>query len=388
MASYQFVTPTKVKLYVERGYRDDGSRARKTKTVTIKTPNSERAAQRALDAFIAEASKFDDKDLKSVRFATFSQGMWWESHASKLHMKTRQEYKRKLPRLIAGFGKMKMASIRPYHIVNFFRAEQEAGRSDLRGLYTLLGSIFSRAEKWEIIKDNPVTHVDRPTVNSYKRPRKFYTREQMREALYKLDHNRRVSYKNRIRIKLGLLMGLREGEIAGILKNKVDFNRHGIWIDRQMQWDRENKRFRLNPIKNEKPRFAFFPRKLEEELRDYIERHEKQMDLLGDAKYKFIDPDISDEPLDLLFTSSIGRPIHVETISTAWRDFCSKNGLPELNFHGLRHSCLSYMLNRGAPIKDVQEQAGHSNAKITLNTYGHGELESRAESVNLMDELL
>lgn len=39
--------------------------------------------------------------------------------------------------------------------------------------------------------------------------------------------------------------------------------------------------------------------------------------------------------------------------------------------HSLRHSCASMLLSRGFTLKDVQEWLGHTDIKMTANTYGH-----------------
>lgn len=44
---------------------------------------------------------------------------------------------------------------------------------------------------------------------------------------------------------------------------------------------------------------------------------------------------------------------------------------PELRIHDLRHSCASILISRGANVKDVMEQLGHSSSRVTLDSYSH-----------------
>ncbi|WP_432766066.1 tyrosine-type recombinase/integrase [Lysinibacillus capsici] len=46
-----------------------------------------------------------------------------------------------------------------------------------------------------------------------------------------------------------------------------------------------------------------------------------------------------------------------------------KYSLPKLNFHALRHSYASFMVSRYVNFKIIQEQLGHSDIKMTINTY-------------------
>jgi integrase len=67
---------------------------------------------------------------------------------------------------------------------------------------------------------------------------------------------------------------------------------------------------------------------------------------------------------------------------------CDATRLPRLSFHGLRHSCASLLLAAGVPMRDVSELLGHSDVRLTLNTYAHVPEESRARTANAIDGLL
>ena len=46
-------------------------------------------------------------------------------------------------------------------------------------------------------------------------------------------------------------------------------------------------------------------------------------------------------------------------------------GLPPLHFHSLRHSCATFLLVQGVPPRVVMDLLGHSDIRLTLNTYSH-----------------
>lgn len=392
MASYQFLTPTKVKLFVEKGYRDDGSRARKTKTVSIKTPNSERAAQKALDDFIEYLAKQKDdgEHLEKITFSVFAQ-RWMDMYVKQdLALRTAIEYQRTLNRgLLEFFGSMKLDKIKTFHVVKFFTEEKEAGKRGQRGKYICLKSIFSTAVKWGVISKSPMMHVDPKKDQEIKREIKFYNDEQLAELLKALDE-KKVSAKLRVIIKLACLVGLREGEIAGLLKRNINFNNNTILIDRQLLWDKDNKRFVMGPVKYKRPRRVNVPIKfMQGELKKYVHDHNKLAKICDDTWYQLSDPSAPEDPLDLLFTSSKGRPHHPIYLSNAWRQWAEKNGLPSLNFHGLRHTYASHLLNTGVNIQYIKEQLGHSNVLITTNTYTHTDMNAKQEQIsNAFDAFL
>ena len=49
----------------------------------------------------------------------------------------------------------------------------------------------------------------------------------------------------------------------------------------------------------------------------------------------------------------------------------AENQIIKLKFHDLRHTYATYLLSKNIPIKYVQQQLGHSTARMTLDTYAN-----------------
>jgi integrase len=73
----------------------------------------------------------------------------------------------------------------------------------------------------------------------------------------------------------------------------------------------------------------------------------------------------------LVFTAIDGAPLHPRSVSDAFRQRARRAGLPDLSFHGLRHSYAVAALDAGESYKTVQQRLGHSSPAITLGVYGH-----------------
>ena len=56
------------------------------------------------------------------------------------------------------------------------------------------------------------------------------------------------------------------------------------------------------------------------------------------------------------------------------------------NFHSLRHTHATYLVENGANIKDVQERLGHTDVQTTLNTYAHNTEQNRQNSVDIFEQ--
>jgi integrase len=65
-----------------------------------------------------------------------------------------------------------------------------------------------------------------------------------------------------------------------------------------------------------------------------------------------------------------------------------KAGLPMVTFHELRHSCASILAAQGIPAYEVSRLLGHSDVRLTLNTYTHAFDAGRRRVADAMDGLL
>jgi len=56
------------------------------------------------------------------------------------------------------------------------------------------------------------------------------------------------------------------------------------------------------------------------------------------------------------------------------------------DYHSLRHTHATILIESGANIKDVQTRLGHSNIQTTLQTYVHDTKKMASESVDLFEQ--
>jgi integrase len=79
-----------------------------------------------------------------------------------------------------------------------------------------------------------------------------------------------------------------------------------------------------------------------------------------------------------------------EYVSTDSFKYCARVIHNELrlgfNYHSLRHTHATYLIENGANVKDVQERLGHSDIQTTLNTYVHNTDVMRTETVDIFEK--
>jgi integrase len=76
----------------------------------------------------------------------------------------------------------------------------------------------------------------------------------------------------------------------------------------------------------------------------------------------------------LIFTAPRGGPLRSRNVRrTVWDPARARAGtdVADITPHDLRHTCASLMRAAGADVKAIQQQLGHRNATVTLNTYTH-----------------
>ena len=94
------------------------------------------------------------------------------------------------------------------------------------------------------------------------------------------------------------------------------------------------------------------------------------------------------EENELIFPNWLGKPIDNTNLISDFKRLLKKNGLPNIRFHDLRHTSISFLLDMGAPINTVQQRAGHSKPSITTDIYGHALAHSQDDLAERIEELV
>ncbi len=179
-----------------------------------------------------------------------------------------------------------------------------------------------------------------------------------REDIYDLFHVMQDKYINIFR--LGLVTGLRIGELLGLQLDDIDFTKKTITINRSI-----NTRHELTPCKNNNARRVFG---LSDAARSVILA---QIELNNGSGSVW------------LFPGKSGGPSQYKTVARHYRDL----GLPG-SPHCLRHTFISLSRDAGVPLPIIKAIAGHSSAFDTLGVYGHVTPVSIEQSGAFVDDAL
>lgn len=76
------------------------------------------------------------------------------------------------------------------------------------------------------------------------------------------------------------------------------------------------------------------------------------------------------------------------TMQARFRNILEDCGLPQVNFHVLRHTFATRCVELGFDIKSLSEILGHSNVNMTLNKYVHSSFDLKKNNMEKLDAIL
>ena len=74
-------------------------------------------------------------------------------------------------------------------------------------------------------------------------------------------------------------------------------------------------------------------------------------------------------------------PLEPRTMQNRYRALLKRAGVPYRNFHALRHTYATRCIEQNVDVKSVSEMLGHSDVRITLQTYVHVSLRYKQQAV-------
>lgn len=175
-------------------------------------------------------------------------------------------------------------------------------------------------------------------------------------------------------VALGLGAGLRKGEVFAAQWGDLDIRSRVIHVRRALKAPAGKGQPRTlgEPKSKAAIRTVGLPGWTLEALR----AHRKALDF---------------EPLPgrLLFATASGEPVHLSNFHRRhFKPACRQAGTPWLTFHGLRHSFCALLVGSGVDFKTVQMLAGHSEGRLTIDTYGHLVPQNLSAAVATFDKLI
>ena len=163
-------------------------------------------------------------------------------------------------------------------------------------------------------------------------------------------------------ILLALNSGLRLGELCALRWSDIDLHAGFLRVEREVQRLYEKGCTRL----------VVQPPKSESSCRR-IPLPADMLSLLAAHKPK--------NAGSACLLTGIAAPLEPRTMQNRYRALLKRAGVPYRNFHALRHTYATRCIEQNVDTKSVSELLGHSDVRITLQTYVHVSLRHKQQAV-------
>ena len=91
----------------------------------------------------------------------------------------------------------------------------------------------------------------------------------------------------------------------------------------------------------------------------------------------------------LVFSTTYGNPVRSAAFrSRVFLPACQRADVRPLRIHDLRHTCASLLVGSGASPKTVQSWLGHSDLRLTMNTYTHAYAQDAEQGAQRLTRLV
>jgi integrase len=340
--------------------RDEKTGKRKTQFHTFR--GTKRQAQVKLAELIASVAQAKYVEPSKVTVAEWVRGRvdHWEA-AGDISARTAQRYRQLVEhQIVSHIGAKILQKLRPGDIETWHDALRAGGR--VRGSGDLSARTIGHAHRvlGKALRDAASDELVHRNVARLRKPPKVDDEEMVivRDVptlLGKLEGS-----ALRLPGLLGLLCGMRIGEVLALRWNRID----GKVIQvREALEETKKHGIRLKPPKSKAGRRDIT---MPDEVIEALQAHRRdQLEMrvrLGLGKL----PDDA-----MLFTNLDGGLRSPSSVSRAWSDFAGRIGVPGLTFHNLRHTHASQLIDAGVDIVTISKRLGHAKPDITLRVYSH-----------------
>lgn len=297
-------------------------------------------------------------------------GQWLENSRLRLKESSYVKYRNILKNhILPELGQTELRQLTTDHVSAFIRQKLAEGRRDgtgglsvrtVRDILSVLRNTCSYAKQHDI--DVPCHFELLKFRRSEEETRVLDRRESavLERFLMKDDNPVKTG------ILMSMYMGLRLGEVCALKKESILYKEEILQIRFTMQRiqapDREEKRTKIivtEPKTGNAIRDIPIPAPMLGRLWT-LDHMPGEAYILTGRPDKFIEP---------------------RSLENIFKRYLRECGLPEINYHALRHTFATRCIESGFDVKSLSEILGHGSVNITLNRYVHSSIEQKRKNM-------
>ncbi|NMD84557.1 site-specific integrase [Streptococcus sp. WB01_FAA12] len=354
-----------------------GKKARTTVTANTKKGVKIKARE-AVNAFAANG--YSVKEKPTITTYRELVALWWESYKNTIKPNSQQSMEGIVRlHILPVFGDYKLDKLTTPIIqqqVNKWADKANKGEKGAYANYSFLNNINRRILQYgvtmQVIQHNPARDVIIPRKQQNKEHKvKFFSNQELKRFLDYLEDLDQSSYENffdYVLYKTLLASGCRIGEALALEWSDIDLKKGTISIsktlNRYQETNTPKSKAGLREIDIDKATVSL--------LKQYKKRQQVQSWQLGRSE-------------GIVFTPFTTKYAYACLLRKRLQSHFKAAGVPDISFHGFRHTHATIMLYAGIEAKDLQYRLGHSNISMTLNTYVHATKEGAKKAVSIFE---
>lgn len=361
----------------------DSITGKKIKT-TISARTKKEIKNKALQAKV-EFEKNGATRTAFTQFETYSELLdsWWENYAPTIKTNSQIAIKSQIENYLRpAFGSYKLDKLTPAIIqqqVNKWARDynqNDGGFKRYGQLHSFNKRILQYGTSLQAIASNPAKDILVPKIKKEKNKvkTKHFTDSELKQFFKYLDKLDQTSFKNLFCItlyKFLLATGCRINEALALEWSDIDLDNAVVHITKTL-----NYRLEINSPKSKSSyRDIDIDPKTVTMLKQYKHRQTKEAWTLGRTE-------------KVVFSDFIHEYPNNRTLQARLKIHFKRAQVPDVGFHGFRHTHASLLLNAGIPYKELQHRLGHSTLSMTMDTYSHLSKESAKKAVSIFETAL
>ena len=310
--------------------------------------------------------------------------LWWESYKNTVKPNTQSNVRKLLDNhVLPIFGTYKLDKLTTpliQSIINKLADKTNRGEEGAFLHYDMIHSLNKRILQYGVtmqaIPSNPARDVVLPrnTQKAKRQKVKHFDNEELKKFLGYLDNLDSDNYRYYYEItlyKFLLATGCRINEALALSWADIDLDNAVVHITKTLNYD----------LKINSPKSKASYRDIDVDtatidmMKQYKLRQTKEAWKIGQRE-------------SVVFSDFIHEYPNNRTLQTRLKIHFKRADVPNIGFHGFRHTHASLLLNSGIPYKELQHRLGHSTLSMTMDTYSHLSKENAKKAVSFYETAL
>lgn len=262
------------------------------------------------------------------------------------------------------YGKL-LKDVNENDIENYMQEMKQTGKyknATINSDYSFIHSVLQFAIKRRYITTNKAVYVEKMSEKDERFVAKIVDYSEFATFLEKVTNTNDLTLI--AEVYLGMLQGMRRGEMIGLKWEKVNFEENTIAIDETITLV-GGKTIKKQPKTEQSKRTLTMNARVRELL-----LHIREQEMANGSLCEYV------------IHNTRGEHARVTTLSEKFKAFVDKNGFEGVRLHDLRHSYANASLKMGATIYAVSGALGHSNIATTANYYVHTKAQDGSKAIN------